>query len=107
LRIVKRLRFAGNAVPPSTNKSFVFTVRHQIHLIAIFVKNVEKICAHLRNPSQSISTSSNRLPPKPLAEKILGARSNLEGERKLVTVLFADVAGYTAIRAGDRRIIIP
>jgi uncharacterized membrane protein YvbJ len=30
--------------------------------------------------------------PKYLAEKILTTRSSIEGERKLVTVLFADVA---------------
>ena len=35
--------------------------------------------------------------PKPLANKILTTRSSLEGERKLVTVLFADVANYTAM----------
>jgi class 3 adenylate cyclase/tetratricopeptide (TPR) repeat protein len=35
--------------------------------------------------------------PKFLAEKILITRSSLEGERKLVTVLFADVANYTAM----------
>ena len=35
--------------------------------------------------------------PKFLAEKILTTRSSIEGERKLVTVLFADVAGYTAL----------
>ena len=35
--------------------------------------------------------------PKFLAEKILKDRSSLEGERKLVTVLFADVANYTAM----------
>ncbi len=35
--------------------------------------------------------------PKHLAEKILTTRSTLEGERKLVTVMFADVAGFTAI----------
>lgn len=34
--------------------------------------------------------------PKFLADKILIHRSALEGERKLVTVLFADVANYTA-----------
>jgi class 3 adenylate cyclase len=33
--------------------------------------------------------------PKHLAEKILNNRSALEGERKLVTVLFADVANFT------------
>jgi class 3 adenylate cyclase/tetratricopeptide (TPR) repeat protein len=35
--------------------------------------------------------------PKFLADKILTTRSSIEGERKLVTVLFADVADYTAI----------
>ncbi|MET0153705.1 MAG: adenylate/guanylate cyclase domain-containing protein [Candidatus Binatia bacterium] len=35
--------------------------------------------------------------PKHLAEKILTHRSVLEGERKQVTVLFADVAGFTAL----------
>ena len=35
--------------------------------------------------------------PKHLAEKILKARSALEGERRQVTVLFADLAGFTTI----------
>jgi class 3 adenylate cyclase len=35
--------------------------------------------------------------PKHLADKILTNRKTLEGERKLVTVMFADVAGFTAI----------
>jgi hypothetical protein len=35
--------------------------------------------------------------PKSLADKILTTRSSIEGERKLVTVLFADVANYTSI----------
>jgi len=35
--------------------------------------------------------------PKHLADKILTTRSSLEGERKIVTVLFADVANYTAM----------
>jgi predicted amidophosphoribosyltransferase len=33
--------------------------------------------------------------PKFLANKILITRSSIEGERKLVTVLFADVANFT------------
>jgi hypothetical protein len=33
--------------------------------------------------------------PKFLADKILTTRSAIEGERKLVTVLFADVANFT------------
>jgi hypothetical protein len=35
--------------------------------------------------------------PKYLADKILTSRSSIEGERKLVTVLFADVANYTSV----------
>jgi len=35
--------------------------------------------------------------PKHLADQILTSRSALEGERKLVTVLFADVANYTSL----------
>jgi len=35
--------------------------------------------------------------PKFLADKIITGRKSIEGERKLVTVLFADVAGYTAM----------
>lgn len=37
--------------------------------------------------------------PKYLAEKILTTQNSIEGERKLVTVLFADVANYTAMVA--------
>ncbi len=35
--------------------------------------------------------------PKFMAEKILTTRSSLEGERKLVTVFFCDVSGFTSI----------
>jgi class 3 adenylate cyclase len=35
--------------------------------------------------------------PNFLADKILKSRSSIEGERKLVTVFFADVANYTSI----------
>src|SRR5262249_13374420 len=35
--------------------------------------------------------------PKHLADKILKSRSALEGERRQVTVLFADLAGFTAL----------
>jgi class 3 adenylate cyclase/tetratricopeptide (TPR) repeat protein len=35
--------------------------------------------------------------PKHLADKILKSRSALEGERRQVTVLFADAAGFTAL----------
>jgi class 3 adenylate cyclase/tetratricopeptide (TPR) repeat protein len=35
--------------------------------------------------------------PKDLAEKILSQRERIEGERKQVTVLFTDLAGYTSL----------
>src|SRR5215468_6771120 len=37
--------------------------------------------------------------PAHLADKILASRGRLAGERKLVTVLFADLVGYTALSA--------
>src|SRR5262245_55521427 len=38
--------------------------------------------------------------PKHLAEKILASRHKLEGERKQVTVLFADIRGSTTLVEG-------
>src|SRR5437667_3198757 len=35
--------------------------------------------------------------PKHLAEKILTSRGAIEGERKIVTVMFSDVSGFTAM----------
>jgi hypothetical protein len=43
--------------------------------------------------------------PKHLADKVLKARSAIEGERRQVTVLFADIAGFTTLAEG--RAIIP
>jgi len=48
-------------------------------------------------PSAPRVQSPQQYTPKHLAEKILTARSALEGERKQVTVLFCDVAGSTAL----------
>jgi class 3 adenylate cyclase/tetratricopeptide (TPR) repeat protein len=42
-------------------------------------------------------SSPHTYTPKFLADKILTTRSSIEGERKLVTVLFADVANYTSM----------
>ena len=49
-------------------------------------------------PSQVVTPATYT--PKHLAEKILTARSDLEGERKQVTVLFADLKGSTELIAG-------
>jgi class 3 adenylate cyclase len=58
-------------------------------------------CAHsLIEPNQEESFNQSEpqsYTPKHLADKILTTRSSIEGERKLVTVLFADVANYTAM----------
>jgi class 3 adenylate cyclase/tetratricopeptide (TPR) repeat protein len=42
-------------------------------------------------------TAPESYTPKHLVDKILTDRSAIEGERKIVTVLFADVAGFTSI----------
>ena len=44
-------------------------------------------------PARSIASYT----PKHLAEKVLKARSAIEGERRQVTVLFADIAGFTSL----------
>ncbi len=54
----------------------------------------------LTEPSEILSidySEPQSYTPKFIADKILTSRSSIEGERKLVTVLFADVANYTAI----------
>jgi len=49
-------------------------------------------------PAAAIDYSQPRsYTPKHLSDKILAARTSLEGERKQVTVLFADVKGFTSI----------
>ncbi len=58
-------------------------------------------CGHdLRKPKEAPAIDYQQpssYTPKFLADKILTSRSAIEGERKLVTVLFADVAGFTAM----------
>ena len=58
-------------------------------------------CAHpFQSTEQAPSIDLNKphsYTPKFLADKILTSRSAMEGERKRVTVLFADVAGFTSI----------
>ncbi len=56
-------------------------------------------CGHdLRKPKEATPIDYQQprsYTPKFLVDKILTSRSAIEGERKLVTVLFADVAGFT------------
>ena len=62
-------------------------------------------CGHRLAPAETPPAPAARpLPdakhpytPKHLADKILTSRSALEGERRVVTVLFADCAGFTSI----------
>jgi class 3 adenylate cyclase/tetratricopeptide (TPR) repeat protein len=61
-------------------------------------------CGQALSPTMPAPAGAQEHPPivytpKHLADKILTARSALEGERKQVTVLFADVAGFTALAA--------
>ena len=48
-------------------------------------------------------TSPQTYTPKHLAEKILTSKSALEGERKQVTVLFADLKGSMELLADRNR----
>ncbi|MEE8372464.1 MAG: zinc-ribbon domain-containing protein [Dehalococcoidia bacterium] len=55
-------------------------------------------CGHSLAEAPSIDYSQPQsYTPKFLADKILTSRGAIEGERKLVTVLFADVANYTSM----------
>lgn len=51
----------------------------------------------LKETSSIDYTKPKSYTPRFLADKILTSRSSIEGEKKLVTVLFADVANYTSI----------
>src|SRR5262245_42988505 len=61
-------------------------------------------CAHPigmapENPAGTRFTSPESYTPKHLAEKILASKAAVEGERKVVTVLFADLKGSTELLA--------
>ncbi|MDH3444552.1 MAG: AAA family ATPase, partial [Deltaproteobacteria bacterium] len=64
-----------------------------------------KFCHHCAHPVSPISTGQSQFPspkgytPKHLAEKILTSKTALEGERKQVTVLFADMKGSMELLA--------
>ena len=66
-------------------------------------KFCKKCGQRLAAPSESPGANSeqpqpgNTLVPKHLAEKILASRRFIEGERKQVTVLFADIRGSTSL----------
>ena len=54
-------------------------------------------------PSPAVATarSPNKYTPKHLADRILSSRGVLEGERKQITVLFADIKGSLELIEGD------
>jgi class 3 adenylate cyclase/tetratricopeptide (TPR) repeat protein len=62
-----------------------------------------KFCGHCGQPLTAAPpaelkyASPQAYTPKHLAERILTSKSSMEGERKHVTVLFADVSGFTAM----------
>jgi class 3 adenylate cyclase/tetratricopeptide (TPR) repeat protein len=56
-------------------------------------------CGAALTPEPSRFTSPESYTPKHLAEKILTSRSALEGERKQITVLFADLKGSMELLA--------
>jgi class 3 adenylate cyclase/tetratricopeptide (TPR) repeat protein len=75
-----------------------------------------RFCSQCGAPQERASTprfgSPQAYTPKHLAERILTSRSALEGERKQVTVLFADLKGSMELLAEDdpeeaRRILDP
>jgi len=53
--------------------------------------------AAVEPPRADRFTSPESYTPKHLADKILTSRAALEGERKIVTVMFADVSGFTSM----------
>ena len=62
-----------------------------------------KFCGECGDAARAAETADSRLPesytPKHLAEKILTSKAALEGERKQVTVLFADLKGSMELLA--------
>ena len=64
---------------------------------ALFCDECGHTLAELKETPSVDYSEPQSYTPKFLADKILTTRSSIEGERKLVTVLFADVANYTSI----------
>jgi len=70
---------------------------HPLPLVAKFCEDCGYQLSELKEASSIDYSKPKSYTPKSLADKILTTRSSIEGERKLVTVLFADVANYTAM----------
>src|SRR5437660_9146381 len=68
---------------------------------AKFCRNCGQLINHTASPATVPGVPSpDTYVPRHLAEKILAARQSLEGERKQVTVLFADIRGSTRLLEG-------
>src|SRR6516225_3810703 len=75
---------------------------HQLSLTAKFCPECAHPTGFAAAPSQKVKdrfTSPGTYTPKHLVEKILTSRTALEGERKQVTVLFADLKGSMELLA--------
>ena len=70
---------------------------HPLPPVAKFCEECGYQLSKLKEPPSIDYSKPKSYTPKSLADKILTARSAIEGERKLVTVLFADVANYTSM----------
>jgi class 3 adenylate cyclase/tetratricopeptide (TPR) repeat protein len=68
------------------------------------VAATQKYCGEcgvaLGPPERPGAGTAHPTPPEPVARRILGERRELEGERKQVTVLFADVSGSMDLAEG-------
>jgi class 3 adenylate cyclase/tetratricopeptide (TPR) repeat protein len=81
--------------------------RHEVRPEAKFCDQCGSVLSVAAPPEKAaplreaiIDRFHTRLPgytPRHLSEKILASKSAIEGERKQVTILFADIAGFTAI----------
>jgi class 3 adenylate cyclase/tetratricopeptide (TPR) repeat protein len=70
----------------------------------IQVSSTAEFCLHCDSPLKPVAddprfASPRNYTPQHLAEKILTSRAALEGERKQITVLFADIEGSTELLA--------
>ena len=93
--------FAGNDVDFETLYLLEESDLEKLGLSLGHRKKVLKAIEGLRNASASAPPQSpDFYTPKHLAEKILTSKSALEGERKQVTVLFADLKGSMELLAG-------
>jgi len=92
---------------PSKLKQLQPEWRHAIGVASMVIMGPEGVpacCTRIMDGLKALgiqpgvtAVTSARSVPKHLADKILAARQTMEGERKQVTVLFADVSGFTSI----------